>query len=306
MSSSPTAAKATEKEHKGNKEDNFSPYLRSIRWKEELAKSKSEIVRAVELSKLANGVVFVLEKRITKPPMSQKKAGLWEVLKALAPPDCPSMQADVKSFYKKLEYNLCIKQKNYSRNKKDWYTKSFVFPPPKKDVSPPNFSCQECQVLKCSLSKLQNDLDLKTAECNDLHSCLDLQKESFEKQMKGAVEKISDLEKQLQDFEQKHGDLQEELLLTKSKTNSYQKKFSSKCAALNKAHKRFGDVFENKTEKQANDNHVIHATKCDNNFLKRIFFGILHYGLSSGKKLSQGKSLYVWQDQFQQKRHRCN
>ena len=77
MSSSPTAAKATEKEHKGNKEDNFSPYLRSIRWKEELAKSKSEIVRAVELSKLANGVVFVLEKRITKPPMSQKKS--WVV-----------------------------------------------------------------------------------------------------------------------------------------------------------------------------------------------------------------------------------
>ena len=52
-------------------------------------------------------------------------------------------------------------------------------------------------VLKCFLSKLQNDLDLKTAECNDLHSRLDLQKESFEKQIKSALEKICDLEKQL-------------------------------------------------------------------------------------------------------------
>ena len=78
--------------------------------------------------------------------------------------------------------------------------------------------------MKWSLSKLQNELDLKTAECTDLHSCLDLQKESFEKQMKGVLEKLSDLEKQLQDFEQKHGNLQEELLLTKRKTNLYQKK----------------------------------------------------------------------------------
>ena len=42
MSSSPVA-KATEKEHKGNKEDNFSPFLRSIGWKEEWAEKKSEI-----------------------------------------------------------------------------------------------------------------------------------------------------------------------------------------------------------------------------------------------------------------------
>ena len=100
------------------------------------------------------------------------------------------------------------------------------------DGSPSNFSCQECQVLKWSLSKFQNELDLKTAECIDLHSCLDLQKESFEKRMKGALQKIFNLEKQLQDFEQKHGDLQEELLPTRGKTNSYQKKFLSKCAAI--------------------------------------------------------------------------
>ena len=118
-------------------------------------------------------------------------------------------------------------------------------------------------------------------------------KKKFEKQMKGALEKNSDFEKQLQDFEQKHGDLQEEFLLTKRKTNSFQKKFSSKCAALSKAYKKFGDVIENKTEKQANDNDAIHVTKCDNNFPKRIFFGKLHYGLSSGKKLSEGKS-YVY------------
>ena len=50
-----------------------------------------------ELSKLTNGVVYGLEKRITKPPISQTKADLWEILKALAPPDCPSMQADINS-----------------------------------------------------------------------------------------------------------------------------------------------------------------------------------------------------------------
>ena len=70
------------------------------------------------------------------------------------------MQADEKSFYKKLAYNLDIKQKKYSRNTKDRYTKSFVLPPPKKEVtksedepapqkwkvdaSPSNLSCQEC------------------------------------------------------------------------------------------------------------------------------------------------------------------
>ena len=94
----------------------------------------------------------------------------------------------------------------------------------KTDSSPSNLSCQECSVLKCSLSKLQNDLNLKTAECNDLHSRLDLQKESFEKQIKSALEKISDLEKQLHHFERKHGDFEEELLFTKRTKSTYQKK----------------------------------------------------------------------------------
>ena len=86
-----------------------------------------------KLSKLTNGVVFCLEKRITKPPMSQTQAELWDVLEALAPPDCPSMQADVKSFYKKLKYNRDMKLKKYIKNIKDWYTKGFVFPQsPKK------------------------------------------------------------------------------------------------------------------------------------------------------------------------------
>ena len=47
-------------------------------------------------------------------------------------------------------------------------------------------------------------------------------------------------------------------------------------------------------QKQVNDNDIIHVAKCDNNFLKIIFFGILHYGLCSGKKVSQGKkSVYA-------------
>ena len=51
-----------------------------------------------ELSKLTNGVVFGLEKSITKPPISQTKADLCDILKAPAPPDCLSMQADIKNF----------------------------------------------------------------------------------------------------------------------------------------------------------------------------------------------------------------
>ena len=62
------------------------------------------MVRVDELSKLTNGVVFGLEKRITNPPMSQTQAKLWEVSKALAPLDCLSMQADIKAFYKKVTY----------------------------------------------------------------------------------------------------------------------------------------------------------------------------------------------------------
>ena len=97
---------------------------------------------------------------------------------SLAPPDCPSMKADINKFYKKLQVNKNLKQKKYSKNAKDWYTKSFIFPrPPKKEVtksdgepvvkkqktdsSPSNLSCQKCPVLKYSLSKLQNDLNLK-------------------------------------------------------------------------------------------------------------------------------------------------
>ena len=91
--------------------------------------------------------------------------------------------------------------------------------------------------MKCSLSKLQNDLNLKSAECSDLHSRLDLQKESSEKQIKSALEKMFDLEKQLHHFEQKHGDLQKELLFAKRTKSTYQKKISNKCAALGNAHK---------------------------------------------------------------------
>ena len=58
MSSSLTA-KAAEKEHKDNKKNNFSPFLRSIGWKQEWATKRSEIVSVDELSKLTNGVVFV-------------------------------------------------------------------------------------------------------------------------------------------------------------------------------------------------------------------------------------------------------
>ena len=67
-------------------------------------------------------------------------------------------------------------------------------------ASPSNFSCQKSHVLKCSLSKFQNYLDLEIAECNGLHWHWDLLKESFEKQMKGALESNWDLEKHLHGF----------------------------------------------------------------------------------------------------------
>ena len=134
MPSSPTA-KATEKEHEDNKEDNFSPFWGSIEWKEEWATNRSKIIRVDDLFKLTNWVVFGLEKGITKSPISPAKFHLWEILKALARPDCPSMQTDIKNFYKKLQDNKNLKQKRYSKNAKDWYTKNFVFPkPPNKEA----------------------------------------------------------------------------------------------------------------------------------------------------------------------------
>ena len=53
---------------------------------------------------------------VTKPPISQTKANLWDILKALASPDCLSMQADIKNFYKKLQGNKNLKQTKYSKN----------------------------------------------------------------------------------------------------------------------------------------------------------------------------------------------
>ena len=115
MSSSPTT-KAAKKEHKDNKENNFSTFLGSTRWKEEWATKRSETVRVDELSKLISGVVLGLEKIITRPPISQTKAELWDILKTLDPPDCLSMQVDIKNFYKKLQDNKNLKQTKYSKN----------------------------------------------------------------------------------------------------------------------------------------------------------------------------------------------
>ena len=100
---------------KDNKEDNFSRLLGSIGWKKEWATNRSEIISAGKLSKLTNGVVFGLEKRITKAPISQTKADLWDILKALAPPDCLSMQADIKKCYKKLQDNQNLNQKSIGK-----------------------------------------------------------------------------------------------------------------------------------------------------------------------------------------------
>ena len=115
MSSSPNA-KAVEKEHKSNKEDSFSPFLGSVGWKEEWATNRSEIARVDELSKLTNGVVWFGKKNYQATHISNKSL-FMEIWKALAPPDCPYMQTDIKNFYKMLQDNV---------NVKDTYTKSFV------------------------------------------------------------------------------------------------------------------------------------------------------------------------------------
>ena len=77
MSSSPTT-KAAEKEHKDNKENNFSPFLESVGWREEWATQID--LKLPGWMSYPNSLMelFGLEKRITKPPISQTKADLWK------------------------------------------------------------------------------------------------------------------------------------------------------------------------------------------------------------------------------------
>ena len=51
-------------------------------------------------------------------------------------------------------------------------------------------------------------------------------------------------------------------------------------------------MLENKTEKPANDNDVIHATKCNNNFPKNLLWQITLW-IILWEKISQGKN-YVY------------
>ena len=46
-------------------------------------------------------------------------------------------------------------------------------------LSASNFTCHDCLGLRTSISQPQNDLVLETGECNELHSLLNWQKESF-------------------------------------------------------------------------------------------------------------------------------
>ena len=126
MPSSPTP-KAAGKEHKDNKKDNFSPFWGSIGWKEEWATNRSKIIRVDDLSKLTNRVVFGLEKGMTKSLISPAKFHLWGILKALARPDCPSMQTGIKNFYKKLLDNKNLKQKSIVKMQRTGTTKILFF-----------------------------------------------------------------------------------------------------------------------------------------------------------------------------------
>ena len=94
-------------------------------------------------------------------------------------------EVDETSFCKKYSSALKAKKKNYSKNRQDWYNKKIFNnnqevekpdgePATKKtktDTSPSasNFICDDCLGLRSCISKLQNDLTLKTAECNELH-----------------------------------------------------------------------------------------------------------------------------------------
>ena len=61
---------------------------------------------------VTSSILKTSEKIWGTSPISPAKFHLWEILKALARPDCPSMQTDIKNFYKKLLDNKNLKQKS--------------------------------------------------------------------------------------------------------------------------------------------------------------------------------------------------
>ena len=182
---------------------------------------------------------FVWKKRITKPPLSQTQADLWDVLKALAPPECPSMHADVKVFYKKFRYNRYLKLKMYSKKINDWYTKSFVFHHNQKRSQSPIANLlwktkNRCQSFKFIFSgacfEMLYLLALKWPQSKNSRMQRSAFTFRFAKRIIWRANercnwKNSDLENQFHDFQQNHGDLQKELLFTRRKTNSLQKHF---------------------------------------------------------------------------------
>ena len=150
---------------------------------------------------------------------------------------------DETAFCKKYSSALNAK-KNYSKNRHDWYNQIFLNnkrkvgkpdgqPATKKtktDTSPSasNFICHDCLGLISSIFQLQNDLALKTAECNEIANTI------VSKEFEGALPKISFLEEQLYDFQQKHCCLQEDLLLSKKETKKYKSKYANMCATFSK------------------------------------------------------------------------
>ena len=66
---------ASEDKKKSNKKVDLSPYLESIRWKDEWADEEkfSEIVRVDNISKITNGVVHGLVEKLTKSPFYKKR-----------------------------------------------------------------------------------------------------------------------------------------------------------------------------------------------------------------------------------------
>ena len=103
-------------------------YLESIGWENGWENNISLIKRVDDISKLTNGVVYVV---VQKKATTKKNA--WEIVKALAPPDFPfAMKGE--SWFQKL---FDRKKKPTSKASRDaWYREPFFTLPKEENFEP--------------------------------------------------------------------------------------------------------------------------------------------------------------------------
>ena len=125
-----------------------------------------------------------------------------------------------------------------------------------------------------------------------MYSDLCLEREFFQLEKQGTLDRISELEKQLLEFQQKHAISKGELFHGKKKLKPHKLKFAGKCSALSKASKP--SEHEKDSSKQADKiiasghpNDIVDVTQyhIDSNFPKRLMFCKLHYETLSNRKM---------------------